>query len=151
MSATKKSLRFSGVAHPPPHVCDGSTDCADLTSAEIRSQQLGGGVGTQILYEHDHTRRVGTVHASWMSLDGSMQVRGVIDDDETAKRVRSGELRGLSLGTRVLHDVKGKALVKHQEELSLCKIPRRPQCWVNAIDGVPVSTISCASMAKGKS
>ena len=108
------------------------------------------GGGTDLLVEHDRAARVGTVHASWESpVDGSLRVIGVVNDPETAEAVRSGSLRGLSLGTGVTQHVGGQTLLRTQEELSLCAEPRRAGCWIDQLNGHTVRRTACFSVAKG--
>lgn len=137
-------LQFWGTAHPPPRK-DGSRDgIADLSSAEIASTDMGKN-STSVLVEHDKSARVGTVSASWEAMDGSLHVAGTIHDPKAAQDVRSGKMRGLSLGTSVIHDGKGNALCRSQEEISICEVPRRSNCWISRIDGVPVlQTVNCS-------
>jgi len=59
-------LRFEGTCHPPPQKTRGNI--ADLSRAEISCTNMGKGNGTDLLLEHDHGARVGTVHASWVCI-----------------------------------------------------------------------------------
>lgn len=134
------SLRFEGVAHPPPNP-RGRDDESDLNAAEIASTNMGFTIdgGTDVLYEHDPSVRVGTVHASWESpVDGALRVVGVVNEPSAAQAVRRGSLRGLSLGTGVTSASDGTTFLRRQEELSLCEEPRRKGCWVTHVDGRPV-------------
>ena len=135
-SATSPPLEFVGVAHPRP----GSqrNTLADLSAAEISTTRMGDGNGVDILVEHDHANRVGSVLASWEGADGSLKVAGRIHDPVAANSVRTGKMRGLSLGTSVITDGDGNALLRSQDEVSVCVEPRRPGCWIDRIDGRPV-------------
>lgn len=76
--------------------------------------------------------------ASWEGANGELRVAGKITDPVLERSVRQGSNRGLSLGTDVVHDTAGNALYKSQQELSLCSEPRRPNCYVDVIDGKSV-------------
>lgn len=133
----------TGVAHPPPNNQRGSI--ADLSAAEIGTTQMGRGQGVDVLVEHDHGNRVGSVQTSWESANGSLHVAGVITDPAAARDVRSGKMRGLSLGTSVIQDMSGKPMLRSQDEISVCVEPRRPGCYINRIDGQRVRTVACFS------
>ena len=141
-------LYFKGVAHPPPD--KQRKDPADLSAAEIHTTQMGKGGGTQLLYEHDPANCVGTVHASWESVNGSLRVAGSVRDPEIIKQMREGTLRGLSLGTDVTGTSDGKTILREQRELSLCEEPKRGGCLVDTIDGVSVLTRHLASKTRGE-
>lgn len=132
-------LAFKGIAHPAPSK-KGRGNIADLNAAEIATTNMGRRGGTSLLMEHDHGARVGTVHATWEGCDGSLRVQGVVHDEDACASVRSGETRGLSLGTSVLQRMNGGRLLAHQDELSLCEAPRRGGCWITDIDGASVRT-----------
>ena len=166
-------LTFSGVAHPPPKKTRGNI--ADLSRAEISCTNMGKNGGTDLLLEHDHGARVGTVHASWEGRNGELRVLGVVNNPEVEAAVRSGSMRGLSLGTGIIQDVVGNTLLRTQDEvclltvkragpspcltylpkltlhipsssqLSLCEQPRRGGCFVDSIDGASVRAVACFS------
>ncbi|MEL0210350.1 MAG: hypothetical protein VW891_07180 [Novosphingobium sp.] len=140
------SLTFKGTAHPPASR-SGRKTAADLSNADISLTQLGKGAGTDLLVEHDHGMNVGKVLASWPGRDGSLQVHGIVTDPDAAKSVKTGSMRGLSLGTSVFSDDAGTRSIK-QDELSLCTEPRRAGCWINEVDGKRVRQLVTAS-AKG--
>ena len=146
-----KPLRFAGVAHPPPQKSRGNI--ADLNRAEISTTNMGKNVqgGTDLLMEHDHSAKVGTVHASWEGRDGSLRVVGVVNDPSAQHAVRSGQMRGLSLGTGVIQDTTGNALMRTQDELSICEQPRRAGCYIDSIDGNSVRAVACFSNSNRKS
>jgi hypothetical protein len=104
--------------------------------------QMGRGTGTDLLVEHNKDHNVGRVLGSYARRDGALVVGGVIRDEDTARRVRSGELRGLSLGTVVTSVEEGsrKDCIRSQEELSLCTEPRRMGCYIDTLDGKTVRT-----------
>ena len=131
-------LQFKGVAHPPPSRTRKHN--ADMCGGEIGSTNLGRGVGTELLYEHDHGAQVGRVMATWEGPRGELRVHGVVDDDDVAASVRTGATRGLSLGTSVMTDDDGKRISTKHDELSLCAQPRRGGCWVDELDGKSVRT-----------
>ena len=153
-------LDFRGVAHPPPRR-DGQRDnIADLTAAEIATTSLGRNGGTPMLVEHDHSKRIGVVHSSWEGRDGSLRVSGTIKDPAAEELVRSGSMRGLSLGTSVIQADNGAKVVSMQDELSICAEPRRRGCYIDSIGGknvrrtvrasahgVRTSRVSAASLA----
>lgn len=135
-----KPLEFWGVAHPPPNR-KGRNNIADLSAAEISTTNMGRHGGTDVLVEHDHGSKVGSVRTSWEGSDGSLHVAGVINDPEAAANVRAGKMRGLSLGTSVIQDLSGNALLRSQDEISICVEPRRAGCFINRIDGQKVRSV----------
>ena len=138
------SLQFRGVAHPPP--ARGGRNCpADLNAAEICTTNLGRNGGTPLLVEHDHGARAGRVLASWEGRNGELRVAGVVNDPAAVQSVRSGNMRGLSLGTGVTMDVDGNALMRTQDELSLCEEPRRAGCYIDTLDGRSVRQVEAFS------
>lgn len=142
---SKEPLHFRGQAHPRAR--DDPECRSDLSAAEISCTQLGRGDGLDLLVEHDWARKVGTVDCSWENpRDGSLRVAGRVTDADTIDKVRSGELRGLSLRTNCAYDaVTGATYSKRHEELSVCNEPRRPGCYIDEIDGRMVSLQTCAS------
>lgn len=126
-------LQFRGTAHPPPGVA--SPDVANLTAAELSLTDLGKGGGLPVLYEHNAHDRVGHCLTSWEGPNGELRVSGIIDDARIERSVRSGVTQGLSLGTDVVQDDRGRALFKDQQELSVCSEPRRPGCYIDTVDG----------------
>lgn len=143
-------LKFWGTAHPPPRKDGGRDNIADLTRAEISTTDMGKN-NTTVLREHDYGSRVGTVSASWEAMDGSLHVAGTIHDPQAAADVRSGKMRGLSLGTSVIQDAQGNALCRSQDEISICEVPRRNNCWISRIDGVPVQQVVTFSQKRAQS
>lgn len=140
---SSKPLQFWGIAHPPPGKKRGSI--ADLSAAEICTTQMGRGNGVDVLVEHDHGNRVGQVQTSWEAANGSLHVAGIITDPQAAQDVRSGKMRGLSLGTSVIQDMSGKAMLRSQDEISVCVEPRRPGCFMTRIDGQRVQSVHAFS------
>ena len=138
-------LRFSGVAHPPAHGT--RQDPADLSNAEIATGNLGQRGRhkhtTPVLVEHEGGP-VGRVLASWQGPQGHLRVQGSISDPETERAIRSGQMLGLSLGTRVHHEQghADRVKVRTIEELSVCEVPRREHCWIDEIDGKRVPGMS---------
>ena len=138
------ALNFRGVAHPPP-ARGARKNKADLSAAEIGVTNLGKNGGTDLLREHDHAERVGTVLSSWEGRDGSLRVSGVVTDADAITSIKSGETRGLSLGTSVLTNDTGERLVVAHDELSICETPARAGCYVTDIDGKQVREVACFS------
>lgn len=140
---------------------------ADFNDAEIRATNLGNRGATNqttpVHVEHDTSQEpVGRVLASYPDKQtGAMRVAGVVDDAETAQRVRSGELRGLSLSTHMQwqRDEHGRADMQQPpasrivEECSLCVEPGRAGCYIDTVDHVRIpSTLAAfsATAAKGQ-
>ncbi len=139
-------LDFRGTAHGHPSTCDGGV--ADLSAAEIRTTQLGKNGGVPLLYEHDRAQAIGRVLSSWEGTEGQLRVSGVISDHDAAARVRSGEARGLSLGTALIQDERGGVLSRVQDEVSLCVEPRRSGCYIDTVDGHNVLGWAAASASR---
>ena len=137
---------FKGVAHPPPRR-DGKRDhSADLSRAEISTTQLGRNGGLPMLVEHDHAGpRAGRVLSSWEGPDGSMRVSGIITDASAETLVKSGAMRGLSLGPSVTSDSMGSWNMRTHDELSLCEEPRRGGCYIDTLDGRQVREVHAFS------
>ena len=140
-------LSFKGTAHPRPG--RSRNNIADLNPGEIGTTNLGVRGGTDLLVEHDAGQKVGRVLASWEGPQGQLRVEGIVDDPTAAASVRSGAMRGLSLGTSVLQREDGKRMMISQEELSLCVEPRRGGCYVEEINGKSVHTRYQASKHAG--
>jgi hypothetical protein len=49
--------------------------------------------------------------------------------------IRSGKLRGLSLGTDMVKDTEGNLLFRGQGELSVCEEGMRHGTWIHEING----------------
>jgi len=132
MVAASAPLRFSGVAHPPPGR-GGIGDGSDLNAAEIGMLSKGALNGRPILREHTGSA-VGKCLTSWQSRDGSLCIEANVDDESVKKEIRTGKLRGLSLGTDCLHIDEGN-VHKDQREISVCEEGRRSQTWIFEING----------------
>lgn len=128
-------VEFKGTAHPPPRRDGKRSNIADLSSAEIQVTNLGKNGGTQMLVEHDHGLPCGRVLSSWTGPAGEMRVSGVLDDPVAVGHVRSGKMRGLSLGTSVITGENQERLGVMHDELSICEQPRRGGCWIDSVDG----------------
>mgnify|MGYP006087716679 CR=1 FL=1 len=139
-------MEVRGVAHPRPDKRRASP--ADLSAAEIRGTQLA---GRPLLNEHDHSARVGTVMASWEGRGGDLRMSAQIEDENVAQQVRSGKLRGLSLGTAMLMDDGGRVIFRGQEELSVCEEGKRQGCRIDHIDGKSVLQYHTASKKGARS
>jgi len=136
---------FKGTAHPKPRR-DGKRDhAADLSGAEISTTNLGRNGGTQLLVEHDHGHQAGRVLSSWEGPDGSMRVSGIITDSSAEQLVKSGAMRGLSLGTSVTTDAMGQFALRTHDELSICEEPRRVGCYIDSVDGRQVRAVHAFS------
>lgn len=126
-------LLFRGTAHPPPGVSE--PDVANLSAAELGLTDLGRKGGLPLLHEHCPTKRVGYCQTSWEGRNGELRVAGVVTDPVIERSIRNGSNQGLSLGTDVVQDTRGRSLYKEQQELSVCAEPRRPGCYIDVIDG----------------
>ena len=133
---------FKGTAHPAPS--KSRAHPADLSSAEI--QNIKGSLGGKpLLLEHDPSNHIGSVLTSWEGRRGELRVSGHIDDPDIASKVRSGELRGLSLGTGMVQTDDSQVLFRNQDELSVCSEGRRPGTWIDTVDGKAVHSTYNAS------
>lgn len=109
---------------------------ADLGVAEICTTKINTGEGAlPLLVEHDESYEAGKVLASWEGPSGDLRVAGIVTNSSVADKIRKGYLRGLSLGTSVWHDTHGQAVAKWQQELSVCSMPARKNCFMYEIDG----------------
>jgi hypothetical protein len=137
---------ITGTAHPKPG--RKRTEDGDLNAAEIYATDLGKtnvqGSGTPMFVEHEGSS-VGTVLASWTGPKGDMRVLGRIANPEAEALVRSGDMRGLSLGTEMFSVGDGPPLHRSVYELSVCEKPRRPGCFIDEIDGKCVGRAHNAS------
>lgn len=124
-------LEVRGTAHPPAGAA--RANVADLSSTEIRTQHLG---GLPLLVEHDASQRpVGRVQASWAGPEGELRIAATVDDAAAEAAIKSGSMRGLSLGTEVVQNLEGQVLRRAQSELSVCEEPRRRGCFVDTVNG----------------
>ena len=100
---TDAYLDIRGTAHPPPPP-NGQRACpADLSRAEIQATNIA---GRPLLNEHNHNARVGECLASWQGTDGSLRVAARVTDPAAMQQVRDGSLRGLSLGTNMIMNMR---------------------------------------------
>lgn len=127
-------LEIRGTAHPPPPRA-GRGGPADLSAAEIASTNIA---GAPLLNEHDASARVGTCLASWQGADGSLRIAARVDDPAAERAVRSGTMRGLSLGTDLIMSEEGEVLFRGQKECSICEEGKRDGTWMTHINNVPV-------------
>jgi len=137
-----ESLQIRGTAHPPAPANGGRRNPADLSRAEIAITNIA---GRPLLNEHDSSNRVGTCVASWQGTDGSLRVAANVEDPSAIKQVRNGTLRGLSLGTDMVMNQGGDVLYRNQAELSICEEGRRPNTWIDTINGRTVHQVACFS------
>lgn len=126
-------MRIEGTAHPRPSVT--RKHAADLSPAEIGTTQLA---GRPVLNEHQHGKRVGTCLASWEGRNGELRISAHVHDQKMQRQIRSGEMRGLSLGTDMIGDTEGGVLYRGQNELSVCEEGRRAGTWIDHVDGTRV-------------
>lgn len=137
------SIRIRGTAHPPPPRNGSRRNPADLNRAEIAATNMA---GRPLLNEHDVNEVVGTCLASWQGTDGSLRIAAQVDDPQAVAQVRSGQMRGLSLGTDMIMSENGEdVFYRGQSELSICEEGRRPQTWIDTIDGKTVYSRENAS------
>lgn len=137
-------LIFRGNAHPP---AKGVRDHpSDLSAGELAITNTN---GLPLHVEHDTTKpSVGHVLASYEGTRGELRVIGHVTDSAVAAKIKSGDLRGLSLGTDCVQDMSGHVLSRHQKELSLCEEGRRSGTWVTEINNRMVHSVAAFS-AKG--
>lgn len=139
-----KPLIFKGIAHPPPKSVRDHP--SDLSAGELNATARGTMHGLPVHVEHDTNRpRVGDVLTSYEGASGELRVVGQITDPSIARQVRSGELRGLSLGTDCIQSMNGDVLTRSQKELSVCEEGRRNGTWITNIDNKLVHTVSAFS------
>lgn len=135
---------FDGVAHPPPFRDGRKSHPADMCSAQIATTNLGRNNGTPLLVEHDRSAPpVGKVLASWEGRNGELRVTGIVDDQDSQKKIMDGSLQGLSLGTGILlgGGANGtRPLAFQHEELSLCHTPARVGCYIDKVNGSTIRT-----------
>tara|TARA_B110000902_G_C14211711_1_gene551594 strand:- start:951 stop:1448 length:498 start_codon:yes stop_codon:yes gene_type:complete len=141
----RQSVQIRGVAHPPPPRDGGRRGPADLNRAEIAATNIA---GRPLLNEHDSDARVGTCLASWAGTDGSLRIAANVEDPQAIQQLKSGTLRGLSLGTDMVMDEGGGVLFRNQAELSMCAEGKRPGTWIDTIDGKIVHQVACASKTR---
>jgi hypothetical protein len=137
-------MRIEGVAHPRAGRADGLGD-ADMNTTEIETEQLG---GAPLLEEHDPSLNIGTCLASWNGVDGSLRVEASVEDPVAIEAIRSGRMRGLSLGTDMILGADGGVIDRAQRELSVCAQGRRHGTWIDKIDGKRVHRYERASSAR---
>lgn len=128
------SIRITSVAHPPAAICHGHP--ADLNDAEIATTDLA---GLPVFREHmTNTAPIGRVLTSYQPTRGedagALMCESLITDPDAIKRIETGEERGVSLGTELIHDmVDGRVLSRINKELSVCAQGARPGCvtkWI---------------------
>lgn len=152
-------LLFTGTAHPKPSH-SARNHPADFNRAEIATTDLGkprrGSLnGTPILVEHEDDP-VGRIMTSWEGPGGNFRVMGRINDRAAEEAVRSGQMRGLSLGTGIVQSRQAASagsmdsMHRSVHEVSICEVPKRAGCYIDEVDGSRVSTIHCASKKDNK-
>ena len=144
-----KPLVFKGIAHPP---AKGTREHpADLSAGELDATARGKLNGLPVHVEHDTAApSVGNVLTSYEGTRGELRVVGQITDPAIAAQVRSGELRGLSLGTDCIQSMDGNVLARSQKELSVCEEGRRSGTWITHLDNQLVHTVAAFSKKHGK-
>ena len=93
---------------------------------------------------------MGHVTSSWEGPRGELRVSGVVTDPQTERDVRSGQTRGLSLGTSVITGEAGQRIHAQTDELSLCAEPRRSGCYVTELEGRSVHRAATFAKPRGK-
>ena len=142
--ASSNPLVFKGIAHPPPKTVRDHP--SDLSVGELAATQVA---GLPLHVEHDTSApSIGNVLASWEGDRGEMRVVAQVTDPSTAKQIREGSMRGLSLGTDCIQSMDGNVLSRSQKELSVCEEGRRTGTWITHIDNQLVHTVAAFS-AKG--
>lgn len=142
-------MRIEGTIHPPAPVGGSAArkEIDDLTDAEMRVINLGHKTPVWIEHEAEHGD-VGRVTASWRDDRGRMRMAAQITDSNAEEMIRSGQMRGLSIGSTVHHRA-GRPLdgrLNHTfNEVSITEEPRRPGCYIDEIDGVGCATEAKAS------
>lgn len=140
MHLLTQMVRFVGTAHSAPGEC--KEHVANMSSAEIDSTNLGtagrGRTNVPVLIEHSGNP-VGLVEASWINARGEMRVAANVSNERAIRGLKDGTMRGLSLGMATL-DGNGGSTVRSVEELSLCRQPARPHCYVTHIEGKKVTS-----------
>lgn len=115
-----------------------------MCSAQIATTNLGRNNGTPLLVEHDRSAPpVGKVLASWEGRNGELRVTGIVDDQDSQKKIMDGSLQGLSLGTGILlggGENGTRPLAYQHEELSLCHTPARVGCYIDKVNGNTIRT-----------
>lgn len=100
-----------------------------------------------IRMEHDPNMQVGTIKRSWMQKDGSKWVLGKLNNTSFMERFANYAVQkdpltnttyytGLSLQHEHIHRASGKT-EKKAIEVSLCVDPRRDDCRIVMVKGVP--------------
>lgn len=142
--SSKKPLVFKGVAHGPGSMS--RKHPADLSAGELVALEGSALNGIPIHVEHDTSQvPVGNVLASYEGSRGELRVIGQVTDENVAKQVLNGTMRGLSLGTDCVQTMDGNVLSRSQRELSICEEGRRTGTWITDINNQTVHTVACFS------
>lgn len=146
---SEEAISIRGCAHPAPPIDGSRSNFADLNAAEIATTNLA---NRPLLVEHDSGLRAGRCLASWRGVDGDLRVQAAVTDPQTIADVKSGKLRGLSLGTDVVLKADGGVLSRRQAELSLCEEGKRERTWISHVNDVPVlQHVACSKAATATS
>jgi hypothetical protein len=141
---TEKPLIFTGIVHPPSKATRDHQ--SDLSSGELHAVAKGRENGLPVFVEHETDQpSIGQVLTSWEGPRGELKMQAAVTDSAVAAQVRNGTLRGLSLGTDVVLDTDGKAMMRVQKELSLCAEGRRSGTWITHLDGKQVHEVAAFS------
>ena len=135
-------MEIRGVAHYPAPPGGGRNHSADLSSAEISATNIA---GLPLLREHDTNERIGTCLASWKGRNGELRIAAKVNDPLAQQEIRSGKMRGLSLGTDLIMDENSDVLYRKQSELSVCEEGKRDGTWIDTVNGRPVHRTMRAS------
>lgn len=142
--ASSSPLVFKGIAHPPAKAVRDHP--SDLSVGELTATAGGGLHGLPVHFEHEtDAPSVGNVLTSYEGARGELRVVGQITDPKIAEQVRSGELRGLSLGTDCIQSMSGDVLTRSQKELSVCEEGRRSGTWITHVDDKLVHSVAAFS------
>ena len=133
-------FRFRGVAHPRGEKAD--YDGLFLKEDEL-SQRAKDLAGTPLWSEHEADKKIGWVTGAEVGEAGELVVSGVIDRSvseearEHARKIRRGEMTGLSLGmdhmVRVDTDGRRRVVDKKIEELSVTVDPDLPGTFISEV------------------
>ena len=138
-------LHVIGTIHPP--ATSEKKDADDLTKAEMvmREKDL---VGRPVLVEHQGAP-VGDILTTWINENtGSLKMAANIVHPDVQTKIKNGDLRGLSIGSTLIHPVgtdPSARLTHILNEVSVCEQQRRDGCLIDHVDYQPVLEVRNAS------
>lgn len=127
---------------------EGQPEADDPTFAFTRKESYNLDLtNCPIRMEHDDKMQVGTIKRSWMDHDGSKWVLGKLNNQSFMERFANYAIQkdpltnstyytGLSLQHEHIHRASGKT-EKKAIEVSLCADPRRDDCRIVMVKGMP--------------